>query len=309
MKKIEVQLDKYKGYKTEQDNDLISIELEVGFDPGTVERRKIWEFLKNNSLVTEGIYPTNPAILKAIVKYFKEKYPEMEEFSLDGGGIEANIPPMCLELHKEIAQQKLILNYLNELKEFGFSDEVLSAGIHLNLDYNMLGNNQKEKQKTIKNLCLFTYQNIDFMVNMSQRKRGAQRLADMYSFLGDVCNQNGSEENFTEFLIHKNFLIDFFSTDSAYDSHLSVFNLHVGKKGRKALEIRWFGPTLDLFKYYVILEFGHSLIIFCKTTDKKLTEENFKSFITQNSNKYSNLFEYFKLPLKQENNGRSRSNN
>lgn len=309
MKKIEVSLDKFKGYVTEEDKDLISIELEVAFDPGTVKRREIWNFLKINSLIGEGTYPENKNILHALLKYFKEKYSTMEDFSIDGGGIEANISPMCLTLHKTKEQQQIILDYLEELKEFGFSDENLSAGIHLNIDYSMLGKNQAEKGKTIKHLCLFMYKNIDFMVNMSQRKRGAQRLADMYSFLGDLYNEQTSDESFTEFLTHKNFLVDFFSTNSEYDSHLSVFNIHLGKKGRKALEIRWFGTTLELFKYYVILEFGHSLISFCKsTTIKKLEEKDFKEFVTTNSNMYSNLFEYFISP-KTISNVRGKGNN
>lgn len=289
MKTSIVELGKYIGYVTEDDTDLVSVEYEVAWDPGTTTRRATWESLKELGLISEGSFPSHAVIVEAMIKLFKEEFPFFENFAADGGGIEANIPPMCMSLHKSKDVQKVLQKYMNYLEYYGFSDQSISAGIHLNVDYSLLGKNRIEYANTLKNLCQFSYENIDFMVKMSGRKRNAQILSDMYHFLGDVYALKDPKQNLEEFLIHKNLLADHFISDNT-SSHLSLFNLHIGKDGRNALEIRWFGTTLCLREYYEILEFGVGLVYYCRYSDiSDLSVDKFVMFLEETPSKYDNI--------------------
>lgn len=281
----------YTGYTIEGDTDLISVEYEVAWDPGTTERRFVWEYLTHEDFIRYTEFPSHSVILEGIIKACKEHFPFFENFSVDGGGIEANIPPMCLTLHKSDEIQEYLVEYMDFLKYLGFSDESLSAGIHVNVDMSMLGRTQLDKSETVRKLCQFAFDNIDFVIKFSGRKRGAQILSDMYHFLGDVYNLKPKSENLREFLIHKNLLADFFMSDNT-SSHLSLFNMHAGKCGRDALEIRWFGTTLDIKEYYQILEFAVSLIRFSReSTFEKLSESDYIQYVKEHPTMYNNLLD------------------
>lgn len=281
----------YTGYVTDNDTNLISVEYEVAWDPGTADRRRVWEWLQDTGYVSKNEFPTHNVIIQGLIEAFKESFPFFEDFSADGGGIEVNIPPMCLELHKSQEVQKQLLLLMIYMDDVGFSDQVLSAGIHVNIDLTMLGSNGAIRAETIKKLCQFVFDNIDYVIHLSGRKRGAQILSDMYHFLGDVYNTKPRKENLREFLIHKNLLADFFMSDNT-SSHLSLFNMHVGKCGRDALEIRWFGTTLDIKEYYQILEFAVSLIHFSReTTFEKLSESDYIQYVKEHPTMYNNLLD------------------
>lgn len=72
----------------DESKDLISIEYEVPFDPGTVQRREIWDDLTTHALVTPGVYPTTTVILEALRKIWLEEFPWLEGIGFDGGGLE-----------------------------------------------------------------------------------------------------------------------------------------------------------------------------------------------------------------------------
>lgn len=288
--KKEINLGKYKGYVTTTDTDIISVEYEVGFDPDAIQRRAIWKWITTNSLVSEGIKPSGDVILDVLQKTIRENYPFFEDVSKDGGGIEVNIPPMCLTLHKSEETQNTLKSYMENIKDLGFNCERLSAGIHLNIDYNFIGSTKQERSNLIKKVCEFAYNNIDFLILISGRKRGAQALSDMHAFLGDAYNVEHESVKLRNFTEHKKALSDFFLQDDENVAHFSIFNLWASKCGRRSLEVRWFGTTLDIDEYNSIVEFGFALIYFCKqATNSNLFKENFIQYILLYPVKYVNL--------------------
>lgn len=198
-----------------------------------------------------------------------------------------NIPPATLEAHKANYIQ---YNALQEvLREAYFTDVVRTAGIHLNVDYHMLGENKSE---TVKKLMQFMYNNRDFMVKVSLREGRAQELTDMDTFLGDMYNLSDKQEKFEEFIFHKNLIEEFFNNSDSNVSHSSIFNISLSKKGRRCMELRWFGTTLDINKFYSIIELGYALIYFCRSHKfHELDLEYFGRYVSCNAERYRNLHE------------------
>ena len=300
----EVNLGKYTGYVTDGDKNMISVEYEIAYDPDHIQKRATWQWITTNNLVPEGMSPNAAIILEVLLPYFKEEFPLFEDFVLDGGGVEVNIAPRCLTLYKNTDFQKEFIKFMETAKNCGFSDEKLTAGIHLNIDYEFLGKNAKERAVVIKKLCEFAFNNIDFMIKMSSRKRGAQILADMHSFLGDTYGIQDSRVKLKIFTEHRDNLVKFFKDDNHENAFNSIFNLWASKCGRRALEVRWFGTTLDVKEFNAIVEFGFAIVHFCKqTTEQNLFKENFINFVMLAPLTYPNLLDRIHSLYKFENNG------
>lgn len=299
----EINLGKYTGYVTNSDPDMISVEYEIAYDPDHIQKRATWKWITTNKLVPEGIKPSVDVILNVLIPYFKEEFPLYEDFVLDGGGVEANIAPRCLTLYKNSGFQDNLKKFMETAKSLGFSDEKLTAGIHLNIDYDFLGENAKERALVIKKLCEFAFNNIDFMIRMSSRKRGAQILTDMNSFLGNTYGTEDPRIVFRSFSDHRDQIVKFFKDDNHKTSFNSVFNLWASKCGRRCLEVRWFGSTLNIEEFNSIVEFGFALIHFCKkSSNNNLLKENFIDFVLLEPSKYSNLTKRISSLYKLKNN-------
>ncbi len=274
-------------YSNTEAKDFVSVEYEVGWQPGTIKVREIYQMFLAQKLIDEGVHPTNHLLLHKINAYVKDKFPQIQNIGYDGGGLEFNIAPATLDAHKE--QYKFYKELQECLVQFGFSDELTSAGIHLNIDYHMLGEN---RALTVRKLAQFMFNNEDFIVKVSCRKRGAQVMSDIHDQLGDLYNLSDKTEKFNEFVFHKNLIEQHFKQPDQAAALYSIFNFSLSKQGRRAMELRWFGTTLNIEEFYSIIEFGYAFIYFLREHDfHQLDLEYFGKYVARNAALYRNLHE------------------
>lgn len=295
------------GYKAlhiegQEVKDLLGLEIEMGFSPTTVQLRAIQRFFEKNSkqLKTEGWKTRTNGnsrysfgfdhygfmnIIRDTV--FKKVSPLLHATPHgDGGGLESVIIPATFEAYPFIKHELAYL--LSVYKAFGFSDMLQGAGIHVNVDFSLFGQNAKEQRNTMANLLWFCFINNDFVVELSQRRMRDTYRADMWHELGDVLALNPTE-SVSHFVQQKNVMLDAVENGRA----LRSFNLHAHRDGRPALEMRWFGSTENPDRLMMMVEFVHSLINHCKDGNPQtLSLHLYSTFVRKNAATYPHLHEY-----------------
>lgn len=266
--------------KGELPQGFISLEYEISFLPTAKDGRMIYQLYKDR---LSGV-PTREALLQLIREDLIASHGFKIDEEEDGMGLEIHTPIATLAAHR--ARTKDYKSLLQHLQELGFSYALGHAGIHLNIDYSLLGDTKAQQYSSLMKLLLFVRNNNDFIVALSRREYNYQKHSDIFHMIGDpfgTLNHMDYERRVEETVSD---LKPYFMEDKAL---LTPFNMNLSKLGRKCLEIRWFNSTLDVLDFMGIIEFIPAFVNFLKK-DTPLQLENFCEFVKNNYTKYTGLY-------------------
>lgn len=208
----------------------------------------------------------------------------------DGGGIESVLKPATLSAHHILKPE--YARILSAYKEFGFTDELDGAGLHIYIDHSLFGDTVEEYTNKISYFLWFLFRCGEEMLEISNRKFSSQANADMWYLLGDHLGLLPDEQLLDKFKQQKNAALATLARKSTYGRYMNVsFN----RDGRPAIEFRWFSSTMDIEVFMAFIEFGFAIPEWCRT----LTDESqvsfigFCNFLKGSVDKYSHLFQYF----------------
>lgn len=264
----------------------VGIEFESNLTPSGQQIREIGKFFRNQKIIdsissvldikellkTHVFYNISEVIIPGIPKP-------------DGGGLELVFNPTTHLAHKH-----LYLEYqriIRVFQSFGFTDQLGTDGIHMNIDKSLFGPLGSIRRKSFANFVWFLYKNQEFMSEFCNRKRKDDKFSDMLSLLGDRFGNLDDEELMKIFMQEKNVLLD--SLDSNEVS--KAINIQVNKGGRPTAEFRWFGSTLSISIFMSYIDFCFAIAKFSQSEGgpKDMTLQKFCEFVEENKSEYGHL--------------------
>lgn len=264
--------------------DLISFEYEVDFRYSPARARQVREYLSKEHKVEISKWAD---LFAFFLNYMQIHLREIAyRVYLDGAYLlEFASLPMTLEAHKRLS--KVYEAYLGVVKAYGANVSSGEAGIHIGVNNGMI------TQEGLENFLWFAFRNNEFIVSMSNRQTWVQTSVDIYSLLDDPFGLLSDIELIKIFKERKKSLLN--ALLNGIWTH--QLNLSVNKKGKRYLEIRWFGSTDEVSELQTIIQFIHSLILFSNYIDneEEATLENYCAYVYENAQMYIDLFLKLKI--------------
>lgn len=226
---------------------------------------------KNSCPVNLNYYTFFSLLKRKAVEGFSDLF--HREPLADGGGLEFILRPYTL---RDLVRQR---NRIRALLAFSRSYKLYPSdkdGIHVNVDYHLLGSNLETQRETLGRLLKFLSPLSDaysFCQRMCGRQHEASKLSDVYTFLNDPFRRMSTD------VLEKTFRETQKEILAALGSEpMCALNMCFGKEGRQCVEWRWFASTNETKRLYEIVFFVHSVIIFARESRTELTLAQYKRF-------------------------------
>lgn len=210
----------------------------------------------------------------------------------DGGGLESVLWPATLAAHQRVKDEYAFI--LKTYEFYGYSDQRSGAGIHLNIDLSLFGENLYQG--------LVNFYNMLFYYN------------DFFMYLCGRFRMDGTNSSARHQLSITDWLTDIASFADVFKSNKSslkvllnngrqewwFMNTSIFRDNRRCLEWRWFGSTLDINKFMAFIELGFVLPTYCASlsSEQLINLDNFIEYVTSNA-QYPHLYEYI-LEMKEQ---------
>lgn len=260
-------------------NSKLGLEIELSYAPSQSEYAR----LKRRYCDEAGMCPTNLSyrtfftlLMELSARRFENLFHRKP--LADGGGIEFVLAPFTLRYY--FNNRRRFAELLKFARDFTLYPSE-KDGIHVNIDYSLLGANLDEQKKTLKKLLYFVSplsDAHDYVQNFCAREHEASRNSDIYSMLNDPFRRLTSRELENVFKDTSKDILD-----SLGITPMCALNMCFGKEGRQCIEWRWFASTTNIKKLLEIVVFVHSLIIFVRINPPdKISLARYKRF----TNKY-----------------------
>lgn len=290
------------GIKDDPDSRAVGVELEVGFSPDIKLLPTMAKIFKKYPSINAGFgssisrrsYSTeessfaieSPSTMLYNCSTLIDKPPHP-----DGGGLESVLTPATLLAHQRL---KSDYEFILKVYEFyGYTDQRQGAGIHLNIDLTLFG---EDVYQGLVNFYNFLFFHNDFFMYLCGRWRsdGVNSSVRHQIHIGDWHSD----------------LQQFRSTFTGGKSSLKTvlkdkvewwfLNTSIHRDGRPCIEWRWFGSTLNIETFMAFVELGFALPIYCSLlkSENLVNLDNFINWVTKDAT-YPHLFTYI-LDIKEE---------
>jgi len=258
----------------------IGIELEYEHSPHALFMRDVLACLAHDGIVDDKYFFTDKTGNKvhgahglhiAALEYI---FPKYEQYFFKPAHVDEGVSKNCLEFSfkpmtmKWLLENKAIMSeILLKAKDMGYLNTP-ECGMHVWLDYTILGSHVEEIKTTLENFLWFALREERFIhLELCNRVGVSSTLSDMKCLLGDSYGMMSQDAFVEVFKREKKNLLRIL-TDNGLKTQTTVFNITFSKKGTQTLEFRWFASSLnteDIIKKVSLLL---DIFLFCKQLGK-----------------------------------------
>lgn len=239
----------------------LGLEIELTYQPSY---SKLAEMAKREC-ETRGVCEQSDyyAFRRLVAKLVYERFRALQWRSpvLDGGGVEFILAPFpvrdLFRLRHELAS---MMRFIRAFDLYPSTKD----GIHVNVDYTLLGDNIKEQKETLRRFLYFVSPLSNayaYIQAFADREHEASKHSDVYFMLKDPFRKLSHEQLSNAFKgIEKDIL------DCLGEREMCSLNLCFGKENRQCIEWRWFSSTTSVKRILKICIFVESIFSYCRIT-------------------------------------------
>lgn len=250
----------------------LGLEIELTYQPSyeSIARMSERECKDRGVCETPDYYTFRRLAAKLVYERFRAL--QWRSPVLDGGGVEFILAPFSVkDIFKLRGTLSRMLSFVRSFDLYPSTKD----GIHVNVDYSLLGATLREQKETLKRFLYFVSplsSAYAYMQKFAGREHEASKHSDVYFMLKDPFRKLSHEELSATFKgIEKDIL------DCLGDREMCSLNMCFGKENRQCIEWRWFSSTVSTSRILKICIFVESIFSYCRVTPNP-TLRGFKLF-------------------------------